>query len=247
MNLYSFNLFKVIFSKRLSKLQWFSLILLTFGCMVKNINTSTQYLQNNNGTADKQTSKYIISIVLILLQTLCSCLAGVYNEYLLKKKGAETNIYLQNIFMYVDSLFCNFLLLFIQGNLVNALNITSIKQIMRVDVILIIVNNCAIGIVTSFFLKYMNSILKTFASALELSFTAILSYIIFSIPLNISTVFAILIVSLAIYLYSQNPVVNNNSIVLPAYSDPKGYNMDSQKLLVNQDEEEYDLIMDVVK
>lgn len=247
MNLYSFNLFKVIFSKRLSKLQWFSLILLTFGCMVKNINTSTQYLQNNNETADKQTSKYIISIVLILLQTLCSCLAGVYNEYLLKKKGAETNIYLQNIFMYVDSLFCNFLLLFIQGNLVNALNITSIKQIMRVDVILIIVNNCAIGIVTSFFLKYMNSILKTFASALELSFTAILSYIIFSIPLNISTVFAILIVSLAIYLYSQNPVVNNNSIVLPAYSDPKGYNMDSQKLLVNQDEEEYDLIMDVVK
>lgn len=247
MNLYSFNLFKVIFSKRLSKLQWFSLILLTFGCMVKNINTSTQYLQNNNGTADKQTSKYIISIVLILLQTLCSCLAGVYNEYLLKKKGAETNIYLQNMFMYVDSLFCNFLLLFIQGNLVNALNITSIKQIMRVDVILIIVNNCAIGIVTSFFLKYMNSILKTFASALELSFTAILSYIIFSIPLNISTVFAILIVSLAIYLYSQNPVVNNNSIVLPAYSDPKGYNMDSQKLLVNQDEEEYDLIMDVVK
>lgn len=247
MNLYSFNLFKVIFSKRLSKLQWFSLILLTFGCMVKNINTSTQYLQNNNETADKQTSKYIISIVLILLQTLCSCLAGVYNEYLLKKKGAETNIYLQNIFMYVDSLFCNFLLLFIQGNLVNALNITSIKQIMRVDVILIIVNNCAIGIVTSFFLKYMNSILKTFASALELSFTAILSYIIFSIPFNISTVFAILIVSLAIYLYSQNPVVNNNSIVLPAYSDPKGYNMDSQKLLVNQDEEEYDLIMDVVK
>lgn len=192
-------------------------------------------------------SNYIQSIVLILVQTLCSCLAGVYNEYLLKKKGPDTDIYMQNIFMYLDSLACNFILLFMRGNLFNALTVTSIKQIIRLDVILIIVNNCAIGIVTSFFLKYMNSILKTFASALELSFTAILSYLFFSIPLNISTILAIIIVSISIYIYSQSPVINNSSNVLPVYSDQKNYDRDSKKLLMSDSNEEYDLEMDEVK
>lgn len=240
-------LFQVIFSKKLSKLQWLSLILLTFGCMVKHLDTSNS-IKDDKETRSGDSSTYITSIILILIQTLCSCLAGVYNEYLLKKKGPDTDIYMQNIFMYLDSLACNFLLLLVQGDLMNALTITSIKQIIRVDVILIIVNNCAIGIVTSFFLKYMNSILKTFASALELSFTAILSYIIFSIPLNVSTVFAIVIVSFSVYLYSRNPVVNNSSTILPVYSDLK---RDSQKLLNDDDDDdnddEYDLVMDVVK
>ena len=42
--------------------------------------------------------------------------------------------------------------------------------------ILLILNNAALGIVVSLFLKRLNSILKTFASALELMFTAVLSW-----------------------------------------------------------------------
>lgn len=59
-----------------------------------------------------------------------------------------------------------------------------------------------------FFLKYMNSILKTFASALELLFTAVLCYFIFAIPIYLNTILAIAVVSFAIYLYSKSPVVN---------------------------------------
>ena len=70
------------------------------------------------------------------------------------------------------------------------------------------VNNACIGIVTSLFLKSLNSILKTFASALELMFTGILSWIIFGIPLDMLTVVSIVIVSMATWLYSKNPVQN---------------------------------------
>ena len=48
---------------------------------------------------------------------------------------------------------------------------------MQPTVCWIIANNAAIGIVTSFFLRHLNSILKTFASALELMFTAVLSWV----------------------------------------------------------------------
>jgi drug/metabolite transporter (DMT)-like permease len=54
----------------------------------------------------------------------------------------------------------------------------------------------------------LNSILKTFASALELMFTAILCWLLFRIPIYINTILAISIVSYAVILYSQNPVVN---------------------------------------
>ena len=69
-------------------------------------------------------------------------------------------------------------------------------------------NNAAIGIVVSLFLRSLNSILKTFASALELMFTAVLCWIIFGITVDVYTVFAILIVSAATFLYAHNPVVN---------------------------------------
>ena len=44
-------------------------------------------------------------------------------------------------------------------------------------VLIIVLNNAAIGIATSLFLRSLNSILKTFASALELMFTAVLCWV----------------------------------------------------------------------
>ena len=37
--------------------------------------------------------------------------AGVYNEYLIKGEGADIHIMIQNIFMYLDSILCNVILL----------------------------------------------------------------------------------------------------------------------------------------
>lgn len=162
----------------------------------------------------KKTSKnmngfdFSISAVFILAQTVCSCLAGVYNEYLLKDRGADVNIFIQNVFMYLDSIVCNVVVILMQGDLETVFLKENLTYLVNINVILIIINNAAIGIITSFFLKYMNSILKTFASAIELMFTAVLSYFLFAIPIYINTFLAISVVSFAIYLYSQNPVVN---------------------------------------
>lgn len=202
---YTKCIFQVIFKKILSKRQWLSLLLLTFGCMLKQVNFSDE----TPLVSSKSTSIHLgINGFYIVIQIVCSCLAGVYNEYLLKNKGADVNIFVQNVFMYLDSIVCNLFLLLFNGNIAGAFEYRGLLKIFHYKVLLVMVNNAAIGIVTSFFLKTLNSILKTFASALELVLTAILSYMFFSIPIYLNTVLAIGTVMYAVYLYSQNPVQN---------------------------------------
>lgn len=168
---------------------------------------------HDNALTGKNTTGFDLSIdaVFILIQLVCSCLAGVYNEYLLKGTGAHINIYIQNVYMYLDSIVCNVALLILQGDLLSAFNIESLKFVFTFNVIIIMINNAAIGIITSFFLKYLNSILKTFASALELLFTAVLCYLLFQIPVYLNTILSIAVVSFSIYLYSLSPVVNTDT------------------------------------
>ena len=82
-----------------------------------------------------------------------------------------------------------------------------------------------IGVVTSVFLKHLNSIVKVFASAFELAFTALLSWIIFGIPINVPTFLAIVIVSVAMYIYTANPVVNPPKVTGPDSSNTSKTNV----------------------
>jgi UDP-sugar transporter A1/2/3 len=172
--------------------------------------TTTKTNPNKDTVVDHSDwSEYInISLVFILVQIFCSCFAGVYNEYLLKDSN-KTHIMIQNIFMYIDSIICNILLLSVFNNQKGeSISIESIKAIFQFEVLIIMINNAAIGIVTSLFLKSLNSILKAFASALELMFTGILSWLIFGFSLDMYTCIAIAVVSFSTWLYSMNPVQN---------------------------------------
>lgn len=212
--------------------------------MMKQINFGdTPVSMGTEARPPKNTIGFDLSInaIFILIQTVCSCLAGVYNEHLLKNQGQDINIYIQNVFMYIDSILCNGLLLAVQGNMLSAFTTENLSEIFKPGVILIAVNNCCIGIVTSFFLKYMNSILKTFASALELLFTAVLCWILFSIPIYLNTMLAIAIVSIAVYLYTQCPVVNKAKGKVGNRQD-----FEDKRALLCEDDEEDLLQMDEV-
>src|SRR5699024_11043202 len=85
-------LYQVVFRKKLTKLQWFSLVILTVGCVVKELGRETA-----NPTDNSTRSIVSIHLLLILVQIFCSCFAGVYNEHLLKDVGSSVNILIQNI------------------------------------------------------------------------------------------------------------------------------------------------------
>ncbi|RZF39318.1 hypothetical protein LSTR_LSTR000839 [Laodelphax striatellus] len=207
-------LFQIVFNKKLSKQQWFSLMMLTLGCIIKHIDLSGPSSSSTHEMESAQISKMTgvhlgINVLLIFVQVICSCLAGVYNEFILKKPGSEVNIFIQNTYMYIDSIVCNAAVLLYQGHISQVFSAEAINLVLKYKVLLVIINNAAIGIVTSFFLQSLNSIVKTFASALELIFTAILSWILFDIPIFTNTICAIILVSLAVIVYSQNPINNS--------------------------------------
>lgn len=181
--------------------------------MLKQIPMTQESEVTNSDHSKSQSLVLSVNALFIFIQIFCSCFAGVYNEYLLKNQGSDINIFVQNVFMYLDSIICNVILLMLDGSIYNAFLYENLVKVMNYKVILVMLNNAAVGIVTSMFLKTLNSILKTFASALELVLTAILSFILFGIPVYLNTLLAICTVMYAIYLYSQNPVNNAHQSV----------------------------------
>ncbi|KAA0195301.1 hypothetical protein HAZT_HAZT002093 [Hyalella azteca] len=242
---------QILFKRNLSRIQWISLLVLTIGCAVKQLD-----VQQKQQTALQQSpallsddkfaslkidgndsrfhfSKKLLSasrteniaarqralvpdetqgalpvgLLLVFAQIVCSCFAGVYNERLLKDYSSDMSLTLQNVLMYLDSSFCNILLLGIKGELATALSYDGLQKIvLNPSVLLVILNNVALGLVTSVFLKNLNSILKVFSSAIEPVVLAVLCFIIFGYEITLYTALSIMLVTSATYLYATNPV-----------------------------------------
>ena len=202
-------LFQFIFKKQLTRLQWLSLILLTMGCTFK------QLQENDIGKLSLNVNIYLL---LILIQILSSCFAGVYTEFLLKTLGKDTDAMVQNVFLSLDSIFCNLVLLTYNGQVFTFLSNQNLQPVLSFKVMFIIVNQTCIGIAVSYFLRYLNSIVKSFASALEIVFTAVLAMLFFGVPIGFNTIISICLIFVATYLYSANPV-NNTSAANGEVSD----------------------------
>ena len=62
------------------------------------------------------------------------------------------------------------------------------------------------GLITAMFLKKLNSVLKMYASAAQLLFTAISSAIFFAIAITGQTILALVFIFLSMWLYAKNPI-----------------------------------------
>jgi len=191
-------LYQVIFSKRLSRDQWLGIVLITFGCMCKE--------------ADKLTSSASVSAsmhawLLLLVQLLASVFAGVYTELLLKggeiAHGVTTN--LQNVYMYFNSIVWNGLFLMAQGRLSEAVAPTNVAAVLTPTVLAIMAIMSSVGLVTGFFLKHLDSVLKSIAAAMEVVLTMLAAALLFGTELTISGVVAAMLVAGGVAVYARPP------------------------------------------
>ncbi len=214
---------RVLLGKRLSTAQWLCLVVLTFGCILSQMDLKRESLSDTAaGAGGLMSWAPRLHHLLLLVQILCSCFAGVYTELLLKgkeedgrggakKRAAAAPLMVQNIFMYLDSIVVNLAVMAAQGSLSTVLTSDNLSQLLQQPLaVAILLTQLGIGIVVSLFLKYLNSILKVFASALEICFTAVLSWIILGQPITAQMALAIILVCGSIVAYSQSPPLRNS-------------------------------------
>eukprot|EP00435_Cladocopium_sp_Y103_P006063 s2872_g1.t4 len=189
-------LYQILFSKQLNRNQWAAILLITLGCMCKESGKVTTFGFQAN----------LSSWFLLFVQMLCSVLAGVYNEVLLKgsdsaKRGVTTN--LQNAFMYIQSIVVNFVVLIWEGKASEAISPQNLEAIASLKVLAIIAIMSTVGLVTGFFLKHLDSVLKAVASALEVVFTMLFGFLFFGAPLGLTGLISGLLVGVGVALYSR--------------------------------------------
>ncbi|KAF5465306.1 hypothetical protein F2P56_015326 [Juglans regia] len=186
-------LLKIIMRRRFSVIQWEALALLLIGISVNQLRSLPE------GTTalgiPVATGAYICTLIFVTVPSM----ASVYNEYALKSQY-DTSIYLQNLFLYGYGAIFNFL---------GILGTVVIKGPSSFDILqghskatmLLIANNAAQGILSSFFFKYADTILKKYSSTVATIFTGIASAALFGHTLTVNFLLGISIVFISMHQF----------------------------------------------
>ncbi|XP_034686605.1 CMP-sialic acid transporter 2 [Vitis riparia] len=186
-------LLKIIMRRRFSTIQWEALALLLIGISVNQMRSLPE------GTTalglPVATGAYLYTLIFVTVPSL----ASVYNEYALKSQY-DTSIYLQNLFLYGYGAIFNFLGI-VGTAVVKGPSSFDILHGHSKATMLLIFNNAAQGILSSFFFKYADTILKKYSSTVATIFTGIASAAMFGHTLTINFILGISIVFISMHQF----------------------------------------------
>ncbi|KAF3329447.1 CMP-sialic acid transporter 3-like isoform X1 [Carex littledalei] len=183
--------------------QWEALTLLLIGITVNQLKSIPE-----GSTAlglPVATGAYLYTLIFVTVPAL----ASVFNEYALKSQF-ETSIYLQNLFLYGYGAIFNFLAISGTAMVKGPESFDIFKGHSKATMFLVC-NNAAQGILSSFFFKYADTILKKYSSTLATIFTGIASAALFGHALTINFVLGITIVFISMHQYFAGQVKEEKS------------------------------------
>lgn len=187
-------LLKIIMKRHFSTLQWEALCLLLIGISVNQLPCG-----RDAGPAPPLAS-------LAWLYTFCSVTipsaACVFIEYALKSQF-DTSLHLQNFFMFCYGATFNALFFFLLKSLpvANGGSGYSLLEGHSRATAFLIINNALQGILSSFFFKYADTILKKYSSAIATIFTALASASLFGHSLTINFILGVSIVLISMHQF----------------------------------------------
>lgn len=185
--LFTGMLFTVLLKQPLTLRKWLSLVVLMIGVAAKYFSVSSIVLDGN--------------VWVMISQAFLSSLAGVYNEYAFKKHS-QLSIHHQNFFMYLFAIVFNVGI----GLLVNPTYYMNLDPatLLRPIFIPIVLLGAATGLSAAFILKFINVIVKAFASAVEVLLTAVVAAIVLGEALGLQDLVATVLVMTSVYMYYSN-------------------------------------------
>lgn len=192
-------LHQLMFGHQLSESKWSAIAYLLFGCLLNQLPAITSSATSIEGPSLASS----LPVLMVLLQMLCAVFAGLYMEKLLKNN--EVPVEVQNIYMYANTVLASIAVLamgFGGRTLSDAVSAKNFQRIISLQMLpAIIILSCA-GIMTSLFLKHLDSVLKSVAAAVEVSATVLCSAFIFGYQLDLHSLIGAVVVSVSAYKYS---------------------------------------------
>ncbi|XP_033146031.1 CMP-sialic acid transporter 3 isoform X2 [Brassica rapa] len=186
-------LLKMVMKRRFSIIQWEALALLLIGISVNQLRSLPE-----GATAigiPLATGAYICTIIFVTVPSM----ASVFNEYALKSQY-DTSIYLQNLFLYGYGAIFNFIGILATVIYKGPESFDILQGHSRATVFLIM-NNAAQGILSSFFFKYADTILKKYSSTVATIFTGIASAALFGHVITMNFLLGISIVFISMHQF----------------------------------------------
>ncbi|MEW5318972.1 MAG: hypothetical protein WDW38_010150 [Sanguina aurantia] len=170
-------LMRTILRRTFSTIQWEALFLLVAGITVNQLHSHCPVA----GAIEKAIPLLPAALCTLGTITVPSA-ASVYNEYALKRH-MDTSVHLQNFFLYFYGALFNVGIL-LTVSLYEGISMRQMFAGQSTFTYLLIANNAAQGILSSFFFKYADTILKKYSSTLATIFTALMSYALFGHELS---------------------------------------------------------------
>ena len=147
--------------------------------------------------------------LIIIFQAFLSSIGSVSNEYILKTQK-DVPLNLQNFWLYCYGVILNSFFLFLSiyvfkfesaatGNgLIESFGVIFSNPLS----VLIVLNWCCAGVVTSYILKYLSSVTKSYATATEMIIVSVVSAVFFGKNVSILFFIGAFVVIGAIFLYN---------------------------------------------
>jgi hypothetical protein len=190
-------LMRLVLKRTFTVFQWEALLLLVAGITVNQLNYCG---------ASKAGDAIVLAAVLYTVGSITiPSLASVYNELALKR-NMDTSVHLQNFFLYFYGACFN--AAGVAGVvLLGGQPLSSMFHHHSKVTLLLVVNNAMQGVLSSFFFKYADTILKKYSSTLATICTGVLSAALFghALTLNFCVGVAIVFISMHIF-FSQGGV-----------------------------------------
>lgn len=172
--------------------QWEALFLLVAGITVNQLN----YCSKGAGGDVFAPAAIMYTLGSITIPSL----ASVYNEFALKKH-MDTSVLLQNFFLYFFGLCFNALGLLFVMSVDSTMRPSTMLHGFRGVTCMLVVNNAMQGILSSFFFKYADSILKKQSSTIATIFTGLMSAFLFGHTLTLNFAIGVSIVFISMHLF----------------------------------------------
>lgn len=189
-------LFRTFLKRKLSKLQWMAIMLLTIGTTVSQVKGCGE--TNCGSLLAAPIQGYLLGI----LSACLSALAGVYTEYLMKKN--QDSLYWQNMQLYAFGVLFNIARLTVEDVRAGFSNGCWWNRLFNgYDFVtwLVVLNLSCTGLLVSWVMKYADTIVKVYATSMAMLLTMVVSIQLFNLKPTLQLFLGILVCCMSLQLY----------------------------------------------